>query len=149
MTGDDSSVTDQQLDSSQSSAEQWPTTTRLNLANLTPEVAQAPNAFIEGVTTLIWPFSASASTFAIILAEPDFRKRMNRGQLKVNFKGPSARAAGKKIKIGDVVSLSLEGVRFEELKDASQRDVPWTIEVEKKMLMKVSFVDVRNFKVEC
>lgn len=145
MVGNDGSSVNEQPDSSQ----QWPVKTRLDLAMLSPEVAQAPNAWIEGTTTLIWPFSASASTFSVILAEPDFRKRMNHGQLKVNFKGPSARAAGKRIKIGDTVSLSLEGVKFEELKDASQRDVPWTIEVEKKILMKVIFVDFRNIVVEC
>lgn len=117
----------------------WPTT-KLSLANLCPETATAP-ARLEGVVSLQWPFSQSASTIAFLVCEEDFRLRTSKGQLRVNFKGPVAKEVdARNIQIGNKIQLSLDGAHFEELPNPSPRDVPWTIEYSSRLRMKVAHV---------
>ena len=49
---------------------------------------------------------------AILLAEVDFRKRLNKGQVRIQFHGPSAIAfTEKKLSIGDEVTICLKRAR--------------------------------------
>ncbi|TGZ77733.1 hypothetical protein EX30DRAFT_176779 [Ascodesmis nigricans] len=126
----------------------WPSA-RLPLANLSPEIASAHPSFIKGVTTLIWPFSQSAQTFSILLCEEDFRLRMNRGQLRLNFKGPSAKEVATRVDIGNKVALVLEGVEWEELGEATKRDVPWSVNVRGGVRIKIQTdTGEENIKLE-
>lgn len=115
---------------------EWPTK-RLPLATVTPDSATAQPAFVEGVATLLWPYSQSNATFAFVLCEEDFRLRNNKGQLKVNFRGPAAKEIHGKLQIGNKILLSLEGAELEELPDATPRDVPWALKYTHRLCGKV------------
>ncbi|KAL8909016.1 MAG: hypothetical protein Q9207_000467 [Kuettlingeria erythrocarpa] len=52
---------------------------RVPIAQLEPSLTGA-GKILEGVVTLIWPYSASNKSFSILLAEPDFRLRRQQGQ---------------------------------------------------------------------
>jgi hypothetical protein len=111
--------------------------TKLSLASLTPETANAP-AFLEGVVSLLWPFSPSSATLSLLVCEEDFRLRGSKGQLRANFRGASARTLdAKKVQIGDTVQISLEGAELEVLENATPRDVPWAIVFSTRLVMKV------------
>ncbi|RDI85145.1 hypothetical protein Vi05172_g5149 [Venturia inaequalis] len=65
------------------------------------------------MVTLIWPYSSSTQSFALLLAEPDFRLRNKKGQVLVRFQGASAAALARAgIGSGDEVQLHLEGVQW-------------------------------------
>lgn len=115
---------------------EWPTT-RLPHANIAPDTAVAQPAYIEGVATLVWPYSQSNGTFAVVVCEEDFRLRNNRGQLKVNFRGAAARRAKDVLQATNKVQLSLEGAELEEMKDATRRDVPWALKYSHRLYAKV------------
>jgi len=75
---------------------------------------------------------------SLLVCEEDVRLRASKGQLRVEFRGASAREVdAKKVQIGDHVELSLEGVEFETLENATPRDVPWQIVFSTRMVMKV------------
>jgi hypothetical protein len=68
---------------------------------------------IQGVITLIWPFSSSLRKAAFLLAEPDFRLRNAKGQVRVQLQGAAAVAIARaRIAIGDCVELRLAEARF-------------------------------------
>lgn len=86
---------------------------RLPIAQLSPELPDLETKEFRAIVTLIWPFSSSTRQCALLLAEPDFRLRRNKGQVRVRFTRSSARAiAGTGIGIGDEIILRLEGSRF-------------------------------------
>jgi hypothetical protein len=68
---------------------------------------------ISGVVTLLWPFSSSQRRAALLLAEPDFRLRNAKGQVRVQLQGPAAAAVARaQVAIGDDVVLRLARARF-------------------------------------
>lgn len=116
----------------------WPSA-RLPLASLTPDTATASSpAFVEGVVQLLWPFSPSSATLSLLVCEEDFRLRNSKGQLRVDFRGASARAVdSREVQIGNRVQLSLEGAQLEVLENATAGDVPWAVVFSTRLAMKV------------
>lgn len=93
-------------------APQVPTT--LPIATLEPTVVPSSQAYLDAVVTLVWPYSSSSRSTSLLLAEPDFRLRRHRGQVRVCFTGPAARAVGSSgIGIGDRVLLALVGCTWD------------------------------------
>ena len=85
----------------------------IRIAALRPNLDALDSKQIKAVVTLIWPYSSSQRQFALLLAEPDFRLRRNKGQVRVRFSSTSARAlATTGVGIGDEVVLSLHGAQF-------------------------------------
>lgn len=85
----------------------------IRIADLEPSIPSQDQRYIKGVVTLIWPFSSSANSAAVLLAEPDFRLRRNKGQVRVQFVGSSGKAiAGSRISSGDEVILGLGGAEW-------------------------------------
>jgi hypothetical protein len=77
--------------------------------------SDAESKFIKGLVTLIWPFSSSAGKAAFLIADPDFRLRHKKGQVRVRVQGAAALAIVKSgISIGDEVSIGLRGARIVE-----------------------------------
>lgn len=85
----------------------------LRISELNPELPALESRQFKAAVTLIWPYSSSARQFALLLAEPDFRLRRKKGQVRARFSGSSAKAiATTGVGIGDEVILSLRGAQF-------------------------------------
>lgn len=76
-----------------------------------------------------------------MLAEPDFRSRPNRGQVRVEFTGLSAKAIAKEgVLNGDVLSLSLEGVDWVNDGRSDRRsttDLEWELKFTNRLVVQV------------
>lgn len=107
------------------------------LASLTPETA-TNGALVKVVVVLLFPYSPSTQTLRLVLSEEDFRLRENKGQLRVSFHGAAAsKLAGKNVDIGDVLVLSTREARFHKLRNATLRDVPWSLRFDEGLLVKL------------
>lgn len=84
------------------------------ISAVTPSSLETSHS-IRGVITLVWPYSRSTHTCAILLAAKDFRLRTKRGQVRVTFSGEAAKAiVESKAGISDSIVLSLRGAKWQE-----------------------------------
>ncbi|KAH9822119.1 Telomeric single stranded DNA binding POT1/CDC13 [Teratosphaeria destructans] len=91
------------------------------IQSLFPNSDPPSHASIRAVVTLSWPYSSSTRQCALLLADPDFRLRNARGQVRVRFTGPSAEAVAKShVGIGDEVVLELEGAQWEAAREVER-----------------------------
>ena len=89
--------------------------TLIPITSLSPQNTPPPGHSIRAIVTLSWPYSSSTRQCALLLADPDFRLRNRKGQVRVRFAGASAEAVAKaRIGIGDEVVLDLDGGKWEE-----------------------------------
>ncbi|KAK6432522.1 hypothetical protein LTR95_011307 [Oleoguttula sp. CCFEE 5521] len=87
-----------------------PTTAVVPIQSLDTSVPPPVGQTIRAVVTLCWPYSSSTRQCALLLADPDFRLRSRKGQVRVRFHGAAAEAVAKaKPGIGDEVELELGG----------------------------------------
>jgi hypothetical protein len=122
-------------------ADQIKTMDLISIPELRPDLSALSTRRFKGVVTLIWPYSSSNSSLTVLLAEPDFRLRKTRGQVRVQFSGSSARTvfeAG--IGSGDEVTLSLEGAEW--IKDDSGpqtpgRGIEWNLKYSERLALQV------------
>ncbi len=92
------------------------------IAQLNPGL-RPDESSVTGIVTLIWPYASSKSTFGLLLVEPDFRLRSNRGQVRVHFQGSSAKAVARSgVSSGDQLLLSLRGAQW--VNDATTAATP-------------------------
>ncbi|KAL9087269.1 MAG: hypothetical protein Q9165_006763 [Trypethelium subeluteriae] len=85
----------------------------LPIPSLAPSLPSLDAKSFEGVVTLVWPYSSSTGQLALLIVEQDFRLRRNKGQVRVQFNGSSAKAVAQSgIGIGDVVIVGLEGAQW-------------------------------------
>ncbi len=113
------------------------------IAELQPSCSSAKA--IRSVVALLWPYSASNKSITLLLVEPDFRLRRNKGQVRVEFHGSSAKeVASSGICIGDEVVLSLESGGWER-EEAGLRTpgtgVDWKLSFGEKLSMQVCYRD--------
>jgi hypothetical protein len=127
--------------------EDSPKKEQVAIAKLDPSLPNLESSYIKAVVTLIWPYSSSNGTLAVLLAEPDFRLRRSRGQVKVQFVGSSARhvsSAG--IGSGDELVLNLAGAEW--VKDAAVpsqtpgRGIEWELKFGEKLVVQVGYARV-------
>jgi hypothetical protein len=86
------------------------------IADLGNSLLDAESKQIRAIVTIIWPYSSSTKTAALLLVEPDFRLRRNKGQVRVQFRGASAvEVARSGITSGDEVILALKGAKWVEV----------------------------------
>ena len=116
------------------------TKTRLPIAQLDPSIDRE-SVYVQGVITLVWPYSASKQTWSFLLVEPDFRLRRTRGQVRVVFDGAAARRTARcGIASGDEISLAIAGARWEEDKAQDQtpgKSVGWTLAFGERVVLEV------------
>lgn len=122
----------------------------LAIAQLSPLLIAPSSRYVHGVVALIWPYSSLPPGLALLLSEPDFRLRRNRGQVRVHLLGSSAQGlADKNLAIGDVVDLSLEGVewiRHEEGPISTPgKDVDLELQFSSRLIMKACLLYSRGF----
>lgn len=85
---------------------------RVPISELQPSVDTEKN-FIRGIVTLIWPYSSSKGSLSLLIAEPDFRLRRQKGQIRVTFTGSSAKLVARSgVSSGDGLVLGLTGVQW-------------------------------------
>lgn len=120
-------------------ASRWRCVPPVPIAQLRPDVITP--ASIKAVVTLIWPYSSATGCAAFLLAEPDFRLRKERGQVRVRLAGSSGRAvAGLGIGSGDAVTLSLEGVEWAKEESCTAlpgRGIEWELRYNERLLLEV------------
>ena len=113
----------------------------LPIAQLDPSV-DAQGTTVRGVTTLLWPYSASKKTLALLLVEPDVRLRREQGQVRIQFEGPSAIAIAKSdIGIGDTLHLGLLGAKWCKTRntvDTLNKNVEWELNYHDRLILRVS-----------
>lgn len=121
------------------------------IAELAPTIPASDAKAVKAIVTLIWPYSSSTKSCAVLLAEHDFRLRRRKGQVRVRFSGRSARAVAESgIGIGDEVTLGLSGAKW--LADAGEvktpgRSVDWELLYGCKLVLQVcrgAFVGTRG-----
>lgn len=118
------------------------TATPTTIAGLSPDLP--PNSRVQGVATIIWPFSLVKGTFAFILAEPDFRLRLKHGQVRINFTGLAAAAVGNcGLESQDEIELALHGAKWSEAttnrrQSVSGADIDYQITLSEEVALKVS-----------
>ncbi|KAI9798671.1 MAG: hypothetical protein M1833_004660 [Piccolia ochrophora] len=126
----------------------WRGNSYLPIAELSPSLGASPSRSIRAIVSLIWPYSASKHSVALLLTEPDFRLRRNRGQVKVYFKGPSARAVARSgITSGDEVVLGLEGAEWltdEQATSTPGRGIEWALVFQGRLLLQSRRAPVIN-----
>lgn len=118
-------------------------TTHIPIAQLTPLLVAPASRSITAIVTLTWPYSSAADCVAFLLSEPDFRLRRARGQVRVQFAGPSAkRVASSGIASGDEVILCLDGVDWVEGENSSStpgRGLEFELRFTGRLLLQVGF----------
>ncbi|KAF2403158.1 hypothetical protein EJ06DRAFT_528112 [Trichodelitschia bisporula] len=111
------------------------------IATLNPTAPLPRNTTIRAVVSLLWPYSPSTRAAALLLVEPDFRLRHQRGQVRVQFTGASAQAVARSgVNIGDEVFLSLEGGVWVEPQNGVQtpgKSVEGDIRFKSELVMKI------------
>ncbi|EKD13365.1 uncharacterized protein L3040_002775 [Drepanopeziza brunnea f. sp. 'multigermtubi'] len=114
-------------------------TEHIPIAQLSPELSTPSTRSIKAVVTLTWPYSSAASSVAFLLAEPDFRLRCARGQVRVRFSGSSAKAVAKcGIQSGDEVTVCLDGAEWlpdNETVAAPGRGIEWELKFTERLLL--------------
>jgi hypothetical protein len=116
-------------------------TAQIPIADLSPLLPEISTRSIRAIVTLIWPYSSSNSSLTVLLAEPDFRLRRNRGQVRVQFWGSNAKSVFENgIGSGDEVILSLQGAEWIESESTNQtpgRGIEWELKFAGRLLIKV------------
>ena len=122
--------------------------TRVPIAELQPSV-NTQNKCIRGVVTLIWPYSSSKDSLSFLLAEPDFRLRRQKGQIRVTFNGSSAKAVARSgVSSGDGVVLGLMGVQW--ARDETTLSTPgkgseWELGFGERAVLRVGLLYTLNY----
>lgn len=114
------------------------------ISDLNPDISDPASRAVRGIVTITWPYNSVQQTFAFILAEPDFRRRRNKGQVRVNFTGSAAKVLGESGLGGsDEVYLSLDGAEWEPEETKKRQSLPgagidWQLKFSSRVLLQVS-----------
>ena len=115
------------------------------ITSLAPQTSPPADKSIRGIVTLSWPYSSSTRQCAFLLADPDFRLRSRKGQVRARFTGASAEAIAKaRVGIGDEIVLSLNGASWEEDPEATRtpgKSVDGELFFRRKLRLKILRVD--------
>lgn len=97
----------------------------ISIASLHPFEPIPPDTAVRAEISLLWPYSSSHASCALLLVDPDFRRRYEHGEIRVRFEGAAAqRLAGARIGIGDLIRLELQGARWRDLDDKAKLLTP-------------------------
>lgn len=134
-------VTDQSAPS-ESAPPTRPQLTKTPIAQLSPALAQPEDKCIYATVSLVWPYSSSTKSLALLLAEPDFRLRRPNGQVKAVFHGRVAETVAEQhIGIGETLCLSLKDSTFAPNDAATQssgRSIAWDLHFDRGVTLEVN-----------
>lgn len=115
--------------------------TRAPIAQLSPDIEKLAEKSFLAAVALVWPYSSSTKSVSLLLAEPDFRLRGAKGQIKATFHGRVAeKVAESHIGIGDTVCLALKDVKFvsnDGVQQTPGRSVAWDAHWENSVFLEV------------
>lgn len=115
--------------------------TRVPIAQLSPDLERLAKKSFLAAVALVWPYSSSTKSVSLLLAEPDFRLRGAKGQIKATFHGRVAeKVAESHIGIGETVCLALKDIKFVSNEGAQQtpgRSVGWDAHFENGVSLEV------------
>lgn len=118
----------------------FPPTTRLPIGQLHPAVGVS-ESWIEGLVTLLWPYSSSNQSTSILLVDPDFRLRRSKGQVRISFTDASARAVAKLgVTSGDTLWIRLAGVKWvpdDPVARTPGKGVEWELHFGHRLILQV------------
>ncbi|KIV86121.1 hypothetical protein PV11_01756 [Exophiala sideris] len=114
---------------------------RIPIADLSPSLTNNSYHILANVA-LVWPYSSSTGTLALLLADPDIRARKSKGQVKVIFRDGSARGVAQtKVGIGDEVRLTLAGCEWDETGETTStpgKKIDWDLRFRNRIVLRVS-----------
>ncbi|KAF7854766.1 hypothetical protein EAF04_010334 [Stromatinia cepivora] len=126
-------------------------TTHIPIAQLSPLLPASASRSVKAVVTLTWPYSSRTGSVAFLLAEPDFRLRRIRGQVRAQFSGSSANAVAKSgITSGDEVILCLDGVEYVEAEPPNAtpgRGVEFELKFTERLLLQFRPEESQDVKI--
>lgn len=123
-------------------AQPFHTANQVPISHLSP-LSTDPSgpSYVLAQVALVWPYSSSTGTLALLLADTDFRRRKSKGQVKVVFRHGCAREVARtRVGIGDVVKLALAGCEWTETGDAVStpgKKIDWDIEYRRRVILQV------------
>lgn len=113
------------------------------ITQLNPDLSDQVTRRIHGEITITWPYSSINKRFAFLLAEPDFRLRREKGQVRIVLNGPSAEAVSDlELGSGDEVTLALDGVGWAKDEEPARPPgsrLDWQLKFAGKLILKVGF----------
>ncbi|KAJ9488620.1 hypothetical protein VN97_g4667 [Penicillium thymicola] len=115
--------------------------TRVPIAQLSPDIEQLAEKSFFAAVALVWPYSSSTKSVSLLLAEPDFRLRGAKGQIKATFHGRVAeKVAESHVGIGDTVCLALKDIKFvsnDGVQQTPGRSVAWDAHWENGVFLEI------------
>lgn len=115
--------------------------TRVPIAQLSPDIEELAEKTFLAAVALVWPYSSSTKSVSLLLAEPDFRLRGAKGQIKATFHGRVAeKVAESHVGIGDTVCLALKDIKLvsnDGVQQTPGRSVAWDAHWENGAFLKV------------
>lgn len=113
------------------------------ITQLNPDLSDQANRKIHGEVTITWPYSSVNKRFAFLLAEPDFRLRREKGQVRIVLNGPSAEAVCDwELGSGDEVTLALDGVDWAKDEEPARPPgsrLDWQLKFGGNLMLKVGW----------
>ncbi|KIV92125.1 hypothetical protein PV10_06590 [Exophiala mesophila] len=114
---------------------------RLPVLNLSPDNSN-PSSYLEADVALVWPYSSSSATLALLLVDTDTKPGQVRGQVKVVFRHGCARqVANTKVGIGDTLRLGLNDCAWKETGDVIStpgKKLAWDLEYTSRVCAQIS-----------
>ncbi|KAK8038026.1 hypothetical protein PG994_014793 [Apiospora phragmitis] len=115
------------------------------IAQLSPQLPSQTTT-VRGVVTVIWPYSSTTSSLSFTLAEPEFRLRRPKGQIRVKFAGHIAKAvSGSGIGSGDEIVISLDGVEWQAAatnRRLSGAGHEWQLKFSQKLRLQTKVIEI-------
>ncbi|RVX70402.1 hypothetical protein B0A52_05901 [Exophiala mesophila] len=117
------------------------TADRLPVLNLSPHNSN-PTSYLEADVALVWPYSSSSATLALLLVDTYHKPGQVRGQVKVVFRyGCARQVANTKVGIGDTVRLGLNDCAWKETGDVIStpgKKLAWDLEYTARVCAQIS-----------
>jgi hypothetical protein len=113
---------------------------RIQISELRSKLSALESKNITATVTLIWPYSSSTRSFALLLSDPNLRLRRENGQVRTRFSGASAKAvATTSVEIGDEIVLSLRGAQFlpEGAISTTRKSIDWELSYTETVVVQV------------
>ncbi|ROW06070.1 hypothetical protein VMCG_04501 [Cytospora schulzeri] len=120
------------------------------ITQLNPDLSDQATRKLHGEVTITWPYSSVNKRFAFLLAEPDFRLRREKGQVRIVLNGPSAEAIRDwELGSGDEVTLALDGVEWAKDEEPARPPgsrLDWQLKFAGKLTLKVTLGETQETK---